>query len=402
MNGNVFVSIRGVMERRFVLSLLVALLFPGVAVSQDFDGFRSADLTKVYYVLRHRNAADFGVGVNELLFTSFIATASSSVNACVAAGGMSSPAEGWSSTDAGEALALEQIVKSDIIDDASAPMFNAAANGGAGAVCLGGGCTSSCTPSATCQVFTYADGTDVSTPTSGIPAAALGDPLTIAAPDANTCAQSDRASYAFGVGAPVVLEDFCTPASGVGFSLPNATSVLGGTNGSSIILAFYVGRYEAVEVSAAGFALLNNALVCGDSNQNVLTGIGVQTSFPTLPEPTKDAQKCQKVVGIAGRVYANKVVKAIQKCRNGIFSGKLAIAPSDCREGDAKTADKIAKAGLKMRTKLETKCTDDLVGQLGLCGMTLDDLVTSAGDGGCLLTSHDTAVDMMIEAEFGL
>jgi len=385
------------------LFALAVFVSPRVAQSQvDFDAFRSADLTKVYYVLRHQNADDFGIGVNDILFTSFIASTWAPVDACAAVGGMFSAAEGWSSTDAGGALPVSQIVKSSLISDASDPMFNSSANGGAGAVCLGGGCTSSCTPSATCQVFTYADGTDVATPTAGVPAAALVEPLTIAPPDANVCAQSDRASYAFGPGAPVVLEDFCTPASGVGFSLPNATSVLGGTNGSSIILAFYIGRYEWLDISASGFALLSNAGVCGDSNQNVFTGVGVQTSFPAFPEPSTEEVKCQKVIGIAGRVYANKALKAIQKCRNNIFAGKVAIAPGDCRTGDTKTVDKIAKAGVKMRAKIETKCTDPMVATLGLCAATLEGLVTAPGDGGCLLTSHDTAVDMMIEAEFGL
>lgn len=390
----------GLSAALFTLAMFVS---PQIASSQlDFDAFRSADFTKVYYVLRHQNSDDFGLGVDEILFTSFVASNWAVADACLAVGGMFSPVEVWSTTDVGGALPISQIVKSSIVDDASTPIFNASANGGAGAVCLGGGCTGSCTPSATCHVFTYADGTAVATPTAGVPAASLVEPLTIELPDADFCAQSDRASYTFGPGAPVVLETVCNAPSGLGFSLPNATSVLGGTNGSSIIFAFYVGKYELLTVAASGFSLGSNAGICGDSNQNVLAGVGVETVYPAPVPPTKDEQKCQKVVGVAGRVYATKTLKAVQKCRNDIFAGKLAIAPSDCRAGDQKTADKIAKAGLKMRAKLETKCTDAMVATLGLCGATIESLVAATGDGGCLLTSHDTAVDLLVEAEFGL
>lgn len=119
-----------------------------------------------------------------------------------------------------------------------------------------------------------------------------------------------------------------------------------------------------------------------------------------LAPEEKDAVRCQAAIGRAGYVYATKVQKALQKCRDNINKGRLDITPADCPIED-KTALAIAKAGQRARRTAERKCTDSLIASVGPCAATLDALIAPTGDGGCLLTTHSGVVDDMLAAEYG-
>ncbi len=53
------------------------------------------------------------------------------------------------------------------------------------------------------------------------------------------------------------------------------------------------------------------------------------------------------------------------------------------------------------RTVGAAKCTDALIGALATCGETLDEIVSPDGTTGCLIETHDAAVDAQLTAQYG-
>jgi hypothetical protein len=106
-----------------------------------------------------------------------------------------------------------------------------------------------------------------------------------------------------------------------------------------------------------------------------------------------------EAIAKAGAGYVKGRLGALQKCRNTINKGRLAIDPADCVD-EAKTAAAIAKAGAKARKLVAAKCTDALL-SFDSCAQAVDGIVNVAGAGGCLIETHDAAVEAMLAAEYG-
>lgn len=115
---------------------------------------------------------------------------------------------------------------------------------------------------------------------------------------------------------------------------------------------------------------------------------------------------CQAAIAKAGASYAKKRLAAIQDCRARWMKGKTTsvASPGECA-AEAKVARKIERAGAKARRQVAAgkrpKCSDALLGVLSACADNVDALVAADGRSGCLLSTHDAAVDALLEAEYG-
>jgi cysteine-rich repeat protein len=120
----------------------------------------------------------------------------------------------------------------------------------------------------------------------------------------------------------------------------------------------------------------------------------------------KSGLACQAAIVKGGQKYAAARLKAILKCRLAFAAGKpVSITnPRDCAAETA-AARSIAKAGAGLRKAIangnKPKCTDPLVAALGACAETVDGLVTPDGAGGCLRSTHDAAVEAIVESQLG-
>jgi cysteine-rich repeat protein len=128
-------------------------------------------------------------------------------------------------------------------------------------------------------------------------------------------------------------------------------------------------------------------------------------------EPSYDElRRCQEAIAKAGRGLATARTKLLQKCRNTLNRGRLLFFdeaqtmpltnPANCA-AEHKTADRIARAGIKARAVVADRCTDALVSGLGgACAATVDGLINPAGDAGCLPVGHATQSQAMIDAQY--
>jgi cysteine-rich repeat protein len=120
----------------------------------------------------------------------------------------------------------------------------------------------------------------------------------------------------------------------------------------------------------------------------------------------KSGLACQAAIVKGGQKYAAARLKAILKCRLAFAAGKpISIAnPRDCADETA-AARSIAKAGAGLRKAIANgnrpKCTDPLVAALGSCADEVDGLVTPDGSAGCLRSTHDAAVQAIVESHLG-
>jgi hypothetical protein len=119
--------------------------------------------------------------------------------------------------------------------------------------------------------------------------------------------------------------------------------------------------------------------------------IDVEYGTTTGPIVDKDVLKCQATIGKESQKYAVAVLKAVQKCRNGLAAGKLfGFAPADCRTADPKTAQAATKAESKLRAAVLKKCTDAHIASLDVCNPNAT-TVAEAQD--CLVESHLDEID---------
>jgi hypothetical protein len=155
----------------------------------------------------------------------------------------------------------------------------------------------------------------------------------------------------------------------------------------------------------------------GEAEFAVCTDVGLGdcldlTSFrpadPGFPF-SKELRKCQQAIAKAGQAYAGARHKALGKCRDSLAAGKTlyedkakttAIRGAYECTAEYASARKITKAGAKAR-KLVEKCTDTHLSQLWACASTVDGVVGASGTAGCLLDTHDAAVDDLLDAEYG-
>lgn len=147
-------------------------------------------------------------------------------------------------------------------------------------------------------------------------------------------------------------------------------------------------------VPGCGNGVLEDAEQCDDGS--LLPGDGCDAECKLEPE----ARRCQEAIAKAGRRFAARALKAVQRCRDGINRGRLLISPAGCPT-EPKTQSALGKAGTAVRRLVAGRCTDALVAALAACGSTIDELATANGAAGCLISSHLAAVDAALAAEYG-
>jgi len=106
----------------------------------------------------------------------------------------------------------------------------------------------------------------------------------------------------------------------------------------------------------------------------------------------KNLGKCQKEVSKNGQKFVKTILKEVQKCRNGLLSGKLAgFLPTECADNlvAPKAKAKIDKTETKMREKIAGKCDDTMIGLMDVCGaQPTEPLATD-----CIVDAHRDASD---------
>ena len=135
----------------------------------------------------------------------------------------------------------------------------------------------------------------------------------------------------------------------------------------------------------------------------------VEVLDPSYPVAVA-TKKCQdSLAKIGGKYFADRH-KALVGCRGlllkgqALFEDKAKTLPVtiglECAS-EYTAAGKIAKARQKVRSDLESKCTDAIVGTLNACGFTIDGLADATGATGCLIESVDQKVGLLIFDEYG-
>jgi cysteine-rich repeat protein len=146
--------------------------------------------------------------------------------------------------------------------------------------------------------------------------------------------------------------------------------------------------------------------VCGDGlrtgteecdDSNATAGDGCSDTCTLEPA----AVACRSAIAKGGAKYAAVRMNALLKCKNLLAAGKtLSVAdPAECatETGAAKSIGKGAAYARKgIASGKKPKCTDALVGVLYACAETVDGLVDAAATSGCLLSTHDAAVDELL------
>ena len=128
--------------------------------------------------------------------------------------------------------------------------------------------------------------------------------------------------------------------------------------------------------------------------------IGIEYGSTTGPLESADL-KCQQTIAKNGAKFVNKKLKAIQKCRDGLLSGKLTgFAAASCRTADSKTQATIDKAESKAHAAILDKCTDDNINlALDVCDPKA---TTAVGAADCIIATHSDAVDNLDPTEASL
>jgi cysteine-rich repeat protein len=160
------------------------------------------------------------------------------------------------------------------------------------------------------------------------------------------------------------------------------------------------GCNAACEIEACGNGVLDAGETCEDANTTPGDGCDEECAL----EPSVAA--CQAAIAKAGYRLVSGTLAAIQKCRTSLASGKaLSVSdPAQCATETA-AAKSIAKARAQARKYIaegkKPKCTNGAVALLSACADTVDGLIGTGAETGCLLTEHDAAVATALDAEYG-
>src|SRR6266404_6347729 len=119
-----------------------------------------------------------------------------------------------------------------------------------------------------------------------------------------------------------------------------------------------------------GFTLADLKQCMQDSHTNAAnTLLGIE--YNTNSQLSGTALNCQKAISKSAIKLATAELKAIQKCRNGVESGKITgILGPNCQTADptGKTQAAISKAESKARAGISSKCTNNAdLTLIGLC-----------------------------------
>ncbi|MFM7143936.1 MAG: esterase-like activity of phytase family protein, partial [Alphaproteobacteria bacterium] len=159
-----------------------------------------------------------------------------------------------------------------------------------------------------------------------------------------------------------------------------------------------------------GDGLLNDGGVeeCDDGNLASGDGCGPDCRLE------KPQRACRDAIRKAATDYAKQRRKALLRCRDQLNRGAALVSaadppaplldPSACAgEGDA--AEAISRAAAKLRSQVAggaaPRCSDAVLASLDACAPTVDGLVAPDGRSGCIVSSHDGAVDAMVDDEYG-
>jgi hypothetical protein len=398
-------------------SLLAVATLQALAIAfpPDVDGQLRAMVGKaesgvIYQILQHRAGDDLGVGIDEVRVTS-VAANSFSASVCTSPPSTSTSAlEAIASGPIGGARPIDHTFKSALIADASTPCFASSAVDGLGLVCIGPDCTPACNCAveAQCQAFTMSDGIPLHTATPETPAAFVVAPLRVTQ---QHCSVANELTFGFGTANHMTTRsDVCGPAPADGLRLPATPSrFAGGVAGTTIVLAHVAMADEVVSVGAAGFGIDNdgqNPFGCDAPGRVVAafeaTGDEAPSQAPPLPPVNlgPDQRRCQKAIGQAARRFSDRVLRALQSCRDRILDGSWRIRADQCfaQRGVAKV---VAAAARVSRSKIEARCAAIDLTELLTCGDRIDDLVGPDGESGCLFETHRNLAEQMAILQYG-
>ncbi len=100
---------------------------------------------------------------------------------------------------------------------------------------------------------------------------------------------------------------------------------------------------------------------------------------------------CLRRIGRDGTRFVNRLLPAIQKCRNGVLRDRITSVPRrGCATAHAPTAAVVAALEQKLRTSVTRQCPSDLLVGLGLCG---DVHITIGDPTDCLVARLRALVD---------
>lgn len=141
-----------------------------------------------------------------------------------------------------------------------------------------------------------------------------------------------------------------------------------------------------------GFTLSDIQTCIHDTHEESVDAM-LDIEYGTTVGPIVDSAllNCQKTLGKSAAKFLTTKLKAIQKCRNGLNSGKLAgFAAKSCATADSKTQSTIGKADSKARAKIGGKCTDAQILALDVCNPDATTLLEAQD---CLIATHGAAAD---------
>lgn len=128
------------------------------------------------------------------------------------------------------------------------------------------------------------------------------------------------------------------------------------------------------------------------------TAVVVLLQSAAMAVPLSNAEaKCQKAAGIQSRVLVKKRFKALQKCHDAVYKGKLPSSTVCTLNPTA--AAKITKANSKFTSKIEKQCPDSVVTSLDFGGQCLG-VTTGSALAACLLREHNAAADKLVSTAY--
>jgi cysteine-rich repeat protein len=149
-----------------------------------------------------------------------------------------------------------------------------------------------------------------------------------------------------------------------------------------------------------GDGVVSQAEICDDGNTAAADGCGATCDLEA------SGRACQDAIARAGAKYFAARVKVVQTCRTLLGKGKALPVDhaADCADGPTAELAMFKAAGAARKAIAEggkPRCTDALVGALGLCADTVDGLISPSGNAGCFRATHDAAVDALLRAQYG-
>jgi cysteine-rich repeat protein len=165
------------------------------------------------------------------------------------------------------------------------------------------------------------------------------------------------------------------------------------------------GCTEACVIEFCGDGVVNGGGErCDDGNDVAGDGCDANCALE------REVVKCQEAVAKAGRTYATGRLKALQDCRNQLNKGKLLYLadvpttpvtnPADCAH-EERTVPSIARAAEKARAGILGKCSDSTLAGMTACAATIDGLIAADPASGCLVVSHDAAIETVLADQYG-